>query len=116
LETPLNPVPKYLPRGVYRAPCLSSSGKPILFAVDHSRRLVDGSRTEVEPGQDEQPIINALWHLLDAADPEHSRRRSVRTYEAASQIAKLAAVCCTSFALLRLELLTDATISPLFHL
>jgi hypothetical protein len=32
----------------------------------------------VEPGQDEQPIINALWRLLDAVDPEHSRRQKVR--------------------------------------
>jgi hypothetical protein len=96
-------VPKYLPRGVYRAPCLSSSGKPILFAVDHSRRLVEGSRTEVEPGQDEQPIINALWRLLDAADPEHSRRRSVRTYEAASQITKLALVASVLLCLVVLD-------------
>jgi hypothetical protein len=85
-------VPKYLSRGVYRAPCLSSSGKPILFAVDHSRRLVDGSRTELEPGQPEQPVIDALWRLLDAADPEHSRRRTVREAAARRVVAGLISV------------------------
>lgn len=77
-----------LPRGVYRAPALSVTGLPVLFAVDYCHRVVDGSRTEVEPGADAVEICHALWRLLDAVDPEHSRRRTVR--EAAQPPARMA--------------------------
>jgi hypothetical protein len=64
----------YLPRGVYRAPALSSAGNPVFFVVDFQHREVEGSRVEIPPGTKEQAVINQLWRLLDAADPEHSQR------------------------------------------
>jgi hypothetical protein len=67
----------YLYRGVYRGPYLSPAGNVTLFAVDYEHRLVPGSEVELEPGQPEQPTVNALWRMLDKADPEHARRRSV---------------------------------------
>jgi hypothetical protein len=83
------PTSPYLSRGVDRAPCLSATGKTVLFAVDHAHRFVDGSRVEMEASQDEAPVIHALWRLLDAADPQHSRRRTVR--ENAQRLAGLVA-------------------------
>src|SRR5215207_7309868 len=60
-------------RGVYREPYLSRAGNPVLFAVDYAARLVD--RVELEARQPEQQAVNALWRTLDAADPEHTRRK-----------------------------------------
>jgi hypothetical protein len=67
---------------VYRAPALSPAGNPVIFAVNHQHRMVEGSEVEVMPGMDLQPAVNELWRKLDDADPEHSRARkrgAVRT-------------------------------------
>ncbi len=67
--------PALLARGVYRGPCLSPSGNLVFFAVDHAHREVEGARLEVPFDDDPSPILAHLWEMLDAADPEHSRRK-----------------------------------------
>jgi len=67
-----------LARGVYRAHWLSPQGKYLFFAVDAYHRLVEGSRVEVDAADDPEPVLAALWRMLDDADPENSRRAKVR--------------------------------------
>jgi hypothetical protein len=75
---PTPPCPDLLPRGVYRAPCFGPNGETIVFAVDHRHRRIDDGVVYLPPGEDVVAARNALWRMLDAVDPEHSRRRLVR--------------------------------------
>jgi hypothetical protein len=70
--------PPLLPRGVFRAPVLGPAGEIILFAVDSRHTVPDGARVLLEPGSDLIGPTASLWRLLDAVDPEFSRRRAVR--------------------------------------
>lgn len=61
-----------LPRGVYRARCLSSRGGIILFAVDHNSRLLPrelNGVVEVPPGDNPYPYHQRLWDSLELLDP-----------------------------------------------
>lgn len=69
-----------LGRGVYRAPCLSPNGEPILFAVDHAHRRIENGIIYVQPRDDEVSLIATLWRMLDAQDPEYARRKTPREH------------------------------------
>lgn len=75
MTPPLCPL---LDRGVYRAPLLGPHGEVILFAVDARHRRPDHGVVYVPEGEDLDGPTAALWRLLDAVDPEHSRREAVR--------------------------------------
>ncbi len=76
LPPPCGPL---LPRGVYTAPCFGPKGEVVLFAVDHEHRRIDHGLWYLDPGEDLVAARAALWRLLDAQDPEHSRREAVRS-------------------------------------
>ena len=67
-----------LPRGVYTAPCFGPKGEIILFAVDHEHRRIENGLWLIDPTDDVPSARAALWRMLDAQDPEHSRRDAVR--------------------------------------
>jgi hypothetical protein len=73
-----------LVRGVYRAPCLNPDGKIILFAVDYQHRRIEGGLAYLTDESELEVAEAALWRLLDAVDPEHSRRRLIRKAALAS--------------------------------
>ena len=74
MTAPDSPV-SLLPRGVYRAACLSSAGNLVYFAIDFQHREVEGARVELPDDSDQvDRVLADLWRKLDAADPEHSRR------------------------------------------
>jgi hypothetical protein len=61
-----------LSRGVYRAPCLSPGGYPILYAVDHSHRHIAaelGGVVYLMPTDDPIACSDKLWDLLSRLDP-----------------------------------------------
>jgi hypothetical protein len=64
-----------LARGVYRAPSLSATGQLVYFAVDHYHCEV--ARVELDPERlPDDAVVAELWRRLDAADPEHARRKT----------------------------------------
>ena len=59
-------------RGVYRAPCLSPLGLPILYAVDHNHRHLSheiGGVLFLQPTDDPIACNDKLWDLLNRVDP-----------------------------------------------
>ena len=67
---------QYLPRGVHYARALSRNGYPLLVAIDHNHRWID--TREVFPDANPYQLLDELYAALDAADPEHARRKAPR--------------------------------------
>ena len=72
------PVPpmQYLPRGVHYARALSRNGHPLLVAIDNDHRWIDWR--EVPPDANAYQLLDELYAALDAADPDHARRKAPR--------------------------------------
>ena len=58
-----------LSRGVYRVPCLSPNGHPVLYAVDQNHCWIQESVLEILPGQTYDDVNDKVWAILNRVDP-----------------------------------------------